>query len=109
MPTMLPAKPPMQPATVLFGLTAGASLRFPNARPAKNAPVSLMNAPIKGVSTTAGEMPLSITRQAKPAAMPVAENSPAMAVLKLRLRSLPWLMTAIAKVYTTAIKQQMPI
>ena len=106
---MLPAKPPMQPATVLFGLTAGASLRFPNARPAKNAPVSLMNAPIKGVSTTAGEMPLSITRQAKPAAMAVTENSPAMAVLKLRLRSLPWPMTAMAKVYTTAIKQQMPI
>ena len=41
--------------------------------------------------------------------MPVTENSPAMAVLKLRLRSLPWPMTAMAKVYTTAIKQQMPI
>ena len=89
----------------MFGLTAGQSFRLPKARPAKNAPVSDMKAPMKGVSTTAGDISRNITRQAKPAAMALMANSPAIAVRKLRLRSLPWVTTAMAKVYTTATKQ----
>ena len=97
MPTILPAKPPMQPATVLFGLTAGASLRFPKARPAKKAPVSLMNAPTKGASTTAAERSRSIARLAKPRGSASAPKRPAMSVLKLTAPGLPCVTMAVAK------------
>ena len=90
-------KPPIEPSTVLLGLTYGQSLRLPRARPAKNAPVSDMNAPTRGAMARAGETQRSRARLAKPAGSAVALNMPAARVAKPSCFSLPCVIIAIMK------------
>ena len=97
MPATEPTKPPTEPSTVLLGLTLGASLCFPKALPAKNAPVSLMKAPIKGVRASALEVARSSARLAKAMGSSAEENTPAIAVAKLRAPSRPCVATAAAR------------